>query len=34
MSDGTSLLFDLPGFRVVSCAEVPLAGGGRVHAGR
>ena len=26
MSDGSSLLFDLPGFRVVSCEEIPADG--------
>ena len=26
MSDGSSLLFDLPGFRVVSCVEIPPGG--------
>jgi transposase len=26
VSDGSSLLFDLPGFRVVSCEEIPLQG--------
>ena len=31
MSDGTSLLFDLPGFRVVSCKEDDTGISGRVY---
>ncbi len=30
MTDATSLLFDLPGFRVIECVEDPISGGRRI----